>query len=102
MVSLYIDIFVLGSYQLSVVSHGTIRFAYDCFWVVVLPVGMTMASSGAEGRPNDTRKVLVLHGSRQTGQLLLGRMDKLRKKLETCLGIQLVAPDATWSHKLYP
>ena len=58
---------------------------------------VTMASSGAEGNTTDTRKILLLHGSRQTGQLLLGRMDKLRKKLET-LGIKLVAPDAPFLH----
>ena len=42
-------------------------------------------------------KILLLHGSRQTGQLLLGRMDKLRKKLES-RNIQLVAPDAMFIH----
>lgn len=43
------------------------------------------------------RKILVLHGNRQTGQLLLGRMDKLRKKLQR-INIQLVAPDAPFLH----
>ena len=45
------------------------------------------------------RKILVLHGSRQTGQLLLGRMDKLRKTLsKECNGLQLVAPDGLFDH----
>jgi predicted esterase len=56
-----------------------------------------MASSGADGQPSDTRKLLLLHGSRQTGQLLLSRIDKLRKKL-LGVGVQLVAPDAPFPH----
>jgi predicted esterase len=43
------------------------------------------------------KKVLLLHGNRQTGQLLLGRMDKLRKLLQKN-GLQLVAPDAPFPH----
>ena len=43
------------------------------------------------------KKVLLLHGSRQTGQLLLGRMNKLRKQLEK-EGLELVAPDAPFVH----
>ena len=43
---------------------------------------------------DEPRKLLVLHGNRQTGQLLLGRMDKLRKKLMKQYNIRLVAPDA--------
>jgi predicted esterase len=43
------------------------------------------------------KKVLLLHGNRQTGQLLLGRMDKLRKLLQKN-GVQLVAPDAPFPH----
>jgi hypothetical protein len=44
------------------------------------------------------RKILLLHGSRQTGQLLLGRMDKLRKKLLQTLNLELVATDALFPH----
>jgi ribosome-binding ATPase len=47
--------------------------------------------------PSDPRAILVLHGSRQTGQLLLGRIDKLRKKLER-KNIALIAPDAPFIH----
>lgn len=48
---------------------------------------------------NDTLKkqVLLLHGSRQTGQLLLGRMDKLRKTMQKS-NLELVAPDALYPH----
>ena len=44
-----------------------------------------------------SRKLLVLHGSRQTGQLLMGRMEKLKKRLKK-KNIELVAPDAP--HKI--
>ena len=47
-------------------------------------------------------RILVLHGNRQTGQLLLGRMDKLRKKLVgggmSTPSIALVAIDAPFPH----
>lgn len=43
------------------------------------------------------KQVLVLHGSRQTGQLLLGRMHKLRKRLQK-EGFHMVAPDAPFPH----
>jgi len=56
-----------------------------------------MASSGKDSASISSRKILVLHGSRQTGQLLLGRMDKLRKKLQR-MDITLVAPDAPFPH----
>jgi pimeloyl-ACP methyl ester carboxylesterase len=44
--------------------------------------------------------MLLLHGSRQTGQLLLGRVDKLRKALlkEEGLNLQLAAPDGPYDH----
>ena len=42
-------------------------------------------------------KVLLLHGSRQTGDLLLGRMDKLRKRLEK-QNLEIVAPTAAFPH----
>mmetsp|Transcript_18178 Transcript_18178/g.42934 ORF Transcript_18178/g.42934 Transcript_18178/m.42934 type:complete len:942 (+) Transcript_18178:73-2898(+) len=43
------------------------------------------------------RKVLLLHGSRQTGDLLLGRMHKLRKRLER-QDLEIVAPTAQFDH----
>ena len=42
--------------------------------------------------------LLVLHGSRQTGQLLVGRMDKLRKKLQQRYNTHMVAPDGLYPH----
>lgn len=39
-------------------------------------------------------KILVLHGNRQTGDLLRSRMDKLRKALRRDLQWEMVAPDA--------
>ena len=42
-------------------------------------------------------KVLLLHGSRQTGDLLLGRMDKLRKRLEK-QNLEIVAPTGSFVH----
>jgi Serine hydrolase (FSH1) len=44
------------------------------------------------------KKILLLHGNCQTGELLLGRMDKLRKRLQKEAGIQLVAPSALLPH----
>lgn len=43
-------------------------------------------------------KLLLLHGSRQTGQLLLGRMNKLRKRLSKNFDLEVVAPDAKFPH----
>jgi hypothetical protein len=43
------------------------------------------------------RKILLLHGNCQTGDLLLGRMDKLKKRLQK-EDIQLVAPSAMLPH----
>ena len=48
--------------------------------------------------PLKRRKLLILHGSRQVGQLLVGRMDKLRKKLLKGYNIELVAPDGPFPH----
>ncbi|CAB9511163.1 Uncharacterized GTP-binding protein C428.15 [Seminavis robusta] len=50
--------------------------------------------------PDDAKKILVLHGSRQTGPLLLGRMDKLCKALQKTddLCLQMVAPDGPFDH----
>lgn len=52
-------------------------------------------SSAAQQQPHQANKrsIIVLHGSRQTGDLLLGRMDKLRKRLAKA-GYVLVAPTA--------
>lgn len=47
---------------------------------------------------NNKKKILLLHGSRQTGQLLLGRMQKLRKKLEKQLNVEIVPIDAPFAH----
>eukprot|EP00522_Entomoneis_paludosa_P012120 CAMPEP_0172446808 /NCGR_PEP_ID=MMETSP1065-20121228/6307_1 /TAXON_ID=265537 /ORGANISM="Amphiprora paludosa, Strain CCMP125" /LENGTH=956 /DNA_ID=CAMNT_0013197997 /DNA_START=84 /DNA_END=2954 /DNA_ORIENTATION=- len=44
------------------------------------------------------RKVLLLHGSRQTGELLLGRMDKIRKRLSKQQNLELVPCTAPFSH----
>jgi hypothetical protein len=41
-----------------------------------------------------TKKILLLHGNRQTGQLLLGRLDPFRKRLGKELEVELIAPDA--------
>jgi Serine hydrolase (FSH1)/RWD domain len=43
-------------------------------------------------------RILVLHGNRQTGELLLSRMDKLRKKFRKERGYELVAIDAPHMH----
>ena len=40
------------------------------------------------------QRVLVLHGNRQTGDLLLGRLSSLRRKASRRLDVELVAPDA--------
>lgn len=58
---------------------------------------MTSSPPGKNDASFQGKKILILHGSRQTGQLLLGRMDKLRKKLQR-MDVQLVAPDAPFSH----
>ncbi|KAI2501634.1 50S ribosome-binding GTPase [Fragilaria crotonensis] len=44
------------------------------------------------------RKLLVLHGSRQVGQLLLGRVERLRKKLLKAYNIEMVAIDGPFPH----
>jgi len=46
------------------------------------------------------RKILVLHGSRQTGELLLGRMAKLRKKLKKQMNIDLCTMDAPFQYPI--
>ena len=40
------------------------------------------------------KKILVLHGNRQTGALLLGRIEKLKKATARELGWEMIAPDA--------
>lgn len=44
------------------------------------------------------KKVLVLHGNRQTGELLLGRLERLKKAAACELGWQMVAADAPHFH----
>lgn len=44
------------------------------------------------------RKLLILHGNRQVGQLLVGRMERLRKKLQNGFNIEMVAPDGPFPH----
>jgi len=38
--------------------------------------------------------LLVLHGNHQTGELLLGRIERLTKRLKKEFGIEAIAPDA--------
>eukprot|EP00571_Detonula_confervacea_P012805 CAMPEP_0172301554 /NCGR_PEP_ID=MMETSP1058-20130122/3409_1 /TAXON_ID=83371 /ORGANISM="Detonula confervacea, Strain CCMP 353" /LENGTH=1058 /DNA_ID=CAMNT_0013011699 /DNA_START=100 /DNA_END=3275 /DNA_ORIENTATION=+ len=40
------------------------------------------------------KAVLLLHGNRQTGEVLLGRMDKLKRALLRDLELDVIAPDA--------
>jgi predicted esterase len=42
--------------------------------------------------------LLILHGNRQTGQLLLGRLDKLRRRVLKEFHLDCVAPDAPLLH----
>ena len=46
------------------------------------------------------KTILILHGNRQTGELLLGRLDKLRKATSLELGWDMVAPDAPHLYSL--
>jgi ribosome-binding ATPase len=45
-----------------------------------------------------SRKILVLHGSRQVGQLLVGRLERLRKKLRKAFNIDFIAIDGPFPH----
>eukprot|EP00934_Nitzschia_sp_Nitz4_P009047 Nitzschia sp. Nitz4//scaffold158_size52425//28445//31267//NITZ4_006859-RA/size52425-processed-gene-0.8-mRNA-1//1//CDS//3329537513//9037//frame0 len=40
------------------------------------------------------RLVLLLHGNRQTGQILLGRLDRLERRLSKECHVEILAPDA--------
>lgn len=40
------------------------------------------------------KKILLLHGNRQTGELLLGRLERFRKRLAADFDLEFVAPDA--------
>ena len=51
-----------------------------------------------QSSPLRRRKLLVLHGSRQVGQLLVGRVERLRKKLLKAFNIEIVAPDGPFPH----
>ena len=44
------------------------------------------------------KRVLVLHGNRQTGQLLLGRLERIRKRVSKEFDLEFVAPDAPFPH----
>ena len=44
------------------------------------------------------KNVLLLHGNRQTGHLLLGRLEKLRKRIWKEYQLGIVAPDAPFPH----
>lgn len=44
------------------------------------------------------KRILVLHGNRQTGQLLLGRLDRVRKRASKEFALDFVAPDAPCPH----
>lgn len=58
-----------------------------------------MSKQGGKKQPSRRKsKLLILHGSRQVGQLLVGRMDKLRKKLQKGYATDLVAPDGPFLH----
>ena len=46
--------------------------------------------------------LLVLHGNRQTGSLLLGRMEKLQKRLWKEFQLECLAPDAPLPHPADP
>ena len=48
--------------------------------------------------PLRRRKLLCLHGNRQVGQLLVGRIERFRKKLQKTFNIELVAPDGPFPH----
>jgi len=52
--------------------------------------------SGAKHLNQPKKSILLLHGNRQTGQLLLGRIEKLKKAMlrEEGLGWEILAPDA--------
>ena len=60
---------------------------------------MPASDTQSQSSTGPCQKILVLHGSRQTGQLLLGRMDKLKKTLQKeCNNLQLIAPDGPFDH----
>ena len=64
--------------------------------VVTTTLICIMSQSTTRTSPSP-QKVLLLHGNRQTGQLLLGRMAKLRKRLLKELQLELIAPDAPFA-----
>ena len=60
---------------------------------------MSNAKGRGRGGPDlsstsSKKKVLLLHGNRQTGEILLGRMDKFKKALLRELNLEIVAPDS--------
>ncbi|CAJ1945281.1 unnamed protein product [Cylindrotheca closterium] len=44
------------------------------------------------------KRVLVLHGNRQTGQLFLGRLERIRKRVSKEFDLEFIAPDAPFPH----
>lgn len=49
--------------------------------------------------PNlSNQRILLLHGNRQSGQLFLGRLDRLRKRILKELHLDFVAPEAPFPH----
>lgn len=57
--------------------------------------GMKNSNRSKNNGPSLRRKkVLLLHGNRQTGEILLGRMDKFRKALLREFSLEILAPDA--------
>ena len=44
------------------------------------------------------KKILLLHGNRQSGQLFLGRVEKLRKRVSKDLSMDFVSPNAPFPH----
>ena len=59
---------------------------------------VTAAAASVGMGKQERKRILVLHGNQQTGQLLLGRMDKLRKQLLKTCNIELMALDAPFPH----
>ena len=60
--------------------------------------GRKPAATNNDEPEQPPRTLMVLHGSRQTGQLLVGRIDKLRKKLQRRFNMSIVAPDGMYPH----
>jgi predicted esterase len=55
-------------------------------------------SNSQQQQRRPRHRLLVLHGNRQNGQLLLGRMEKLRKRLWADFSMDCIAPDGPLPH----